>query len=337
MLMVNQLCGFGASSRGSARYWRLHATSATHHPYTSGRFALGDVRFYADGAAAGPPLLPVSATASGATGGSTADKAIDGLFATLWDTGNRGFGGEGPAWISFDFGAPVSIRSLSFQGGDPDGINRAALPATIAVQSSHDGVGWTTRYSLATCKGPRYDVYSVNRVQIFMNLAADGVIYPSLPAATKNYRHYRWYFTAHQNSYYISFPEIRLFRGPQTFPNDMASATFAGANVTQSSVYSGDATTWGGWRCFDDQPGNATTGDGGSRWATSSLALPQWLAIDCGAPTGITGYALQAPYNPTWAATAWTFQGSTDGASWTDIHSRGAAWTAGNEIQPFAV
>jgi hypothetical protein len=64
-------------------------------------------------------------------------------------------------------------------------------------------------------------------------------------------------------------------------------------------------------------PANATDGDVSTRWA-SDWSDPQWLEVDLGTVTAIRHVQLvwEAAY-----ATAYQIQTSTDGSTWTTVHS----------------
>jgi hypothetical protein len=95
-----------------------------------------------DAPAEGPPpppkcgsnlLVPRAAVASSVLGGNVAASAIDGNFATRWETVH----GADPEWIYLDFGSPVAFNRVRI-------IWELACAANYDVQTSNDAANWTT-------------------------------------------------------------------------------------------------------------------------------------------------------------------------------------------------
>jgi hypothetical protein len=96
--------------------------------------------------------------------------------------------------------------------------------------------------------------------------------------------------------------------------------------VTGSSSFSSPS--------FD--PVQATDGDPTTIWA-SATAPPQWIEIDVtGAPVVSQGYALLAhATEESSAPSAWTYEGSNDGSTWTVLDTRSGISLSGGFLQPF--
>lgn len=100
----------------------------------------------------------------------------------------------------------------------------------------------------------------------------------------------------------------------------MTSNTAPSGVASASSVYSSD---WPAWKAMDD--------NGGTTWASAYAPAGSWLKYQFTAGKTATSYTLTArnladpnPYAPS----AWTLQGSNNGADWTNLNSQsGISWT----------
>ena len=82
----------------------------------------------------------------------------------------------------------------------------------------------------------------------------------------------------------------------------------------------------------------AFDGNTGTRWLGSvpSSGTPQWLRVVPGGSQVATGYKITPhPDSQTYSPTAWKFQGSNDGSSWTDLDTRSGVTWPSNAQQTF--
>jgi hypothetical protein len=112
----------------------------------------------------------------------------------------------------------------------------------------------------------------------------------------------------------------------------MTSNTAPSGVVSASSNF--DSTTLP-WKAFNRDP----TSSGGS-WLNNGSALPAWIAYQFTSAKVIIGYTFY-PWDtdnfPSRCPTAWVFQGSNDGTTYTTLHTAtGQGWSAPNVGKTFS-
>ncbi|MEU6075435.1 discoidin domain-containing protein [Micromonospora sp. NPDC047074] len=157
----------------------------------------------------------------------------------------------------------------------------AAHGRAFEIQTSPDGTAWTTIYSTTTGTG--------------------GVQTLAVPGSG---RHVRMYGTARANGYGYSLWEFQVFG---TTGNPPAGGT----PISEFKQVS--ASSWEG----GNAPAAALDGRTNTRWS-SQFSDPQWLRIDFGAIATVNQVVLnwESAY-----ARAYRLETSTDGTTWTAIHS----------------
>ncbi len=124
------------------RFWRVLCAAADDNAYC----VVSEVEFNGVQATGG------TATASSIYGGAwTAAGAFDGVKNTDagWSTAT-GAGASG-AWIAYEYASALHVNSVSIYAGSPG--NQAHAPRDFSVQSSDDGVTWTTEWSVTGATG----------------------------------------------------------------------------------------------------------------------------------------------------------------------------------------
>ena len=87
-------------------------------------------------------------------------------------------------------------------------------------------------------------------------------------------------------------------------------------------------------------PSAAIDGDPSTRWlgTAPTASVPQWLKVTYTTGQVVTGYRITPhPSSNSYSPTAWIFQGSNDGTTWTDLDTRsGVTWGAVGVAQSYA-
>lgn len=132
---------------------------------------------------------------------------------------------------------------------------------------------------------------------------------PANSGGTVTFRHFRLYILARNDPAAITVGEWELY-------NEAGVNVAAGKYATASDQGFGNASA-----AFDGiVPVNLSQ----PRWQTNDPRNPQWLAVDLGAPMGVSSTALfcdtsQIPNYAIYSPNYWIFQGSMDGNNWEDI------------------
>lgn len=152
----------GTAGAGAHRYWRLLARSLPAYPAGSGQAVMAakevEWRLTAGGGQAATGGTPMAGTEFG--GSFSADKAYDANGTTVWASH-----GVGLDWIGYDFGSAKQIAEMAYTSRDDASYTQ--IWDTAVVQSSDDGVTWTTAVGLLTAAA-----WSQNQTQVFTIQAA---------------------------------------------------------------------------------------------------------------------------------------------------------------------
>ncbi|MGK5521405.1 discoidin domain-containing protein [Micromonospora sp. URMC 107] len=225
-------------------------------------------------AQAAPSLLSQGrpATASSTeNAGTPASAAVDGDAGTRWASAF-----SDPQWIQVDLGARASLSQVTL-------VWEGAYGRTFAIQTSDDGVAWTTVHSTTAGTGGTQT----------LNVAGAG-------------RYVRMYGTARGTGYGYSLWEFQVYG-----ETGGTAPTCGSANVAQGRPAVASSVENAGL------PASAALdGDPGTRWA-SAAADPQWLRVDLGTVRSICRVVL------TWEAAharAFEIQTSADGNAWTTVY-----------------
>jgi hypothetical protein len=143
MLALTQgMMSLGASGGGgvSARYWRFFVTQLD-----GGGSAHSCAELQFRSVPGGPSIATGGTAAASSVFGSLVPSfAFDGNPSTIWG----GASGTGvPAWLSYDFGSPVSVAEVAYTGRS-DGLF-GQYPRDFEIQYSSDDTNWTTLWSVA--------------------------------------------------------------------------------------------------------------------------------------------------------------------------------------------
>ncbi|GAA3193051.1 discoidin domain-containing protein [Dactylosporangium siamense] len=159
----------------------------------------------------------------------------------------------------------------------------AAYATAYQIQTSANGSTWTNVYSTTTATGGNQ----------------------SLPVSGTG-RYVRVYTTARATQYGVSLWEFQVYGG------DVTPGTCGTANAALGKTYSASSTENAG-----TPASSAFDGNTGTRWS-SAASDPQWVQVDLGSTQAVCGVTLnwEAAY-----ATAYTIQVSTNGTTWTNIHT----------------
>jgi hypothetical protein len=159
----------------------------------------------------------------------------------------------------------------------------AAYATAYQIQTSANGTTWTNVYTTTTGTGGNQ----------------------SLPVSGSG-RYVRVNTTARATQYGVSLWEFQVYGGSTT-PGQCGTA-----NAALGKTYSASSTENAG-----TPASSAFDGNNGTRWS-SAASDPQWVQVDLGSTQVICGVTLnwEAAY-----ATAYTIQVSTNGTTWTTIHT----------------
>ncbi|MFC6016735.1 ThuA domain-containing protein [Plantactinospora solaniradicis] len=192
-------------------------------------------------------------------------------------------GNSGTRWGS----AHADPQWLAVDLGATYAVNRVRLSWETAyarayqIQTSTDGSTWTTVHSTTTGDGGTDDI----------TLTGTG-------------RHLRVYGTQRGTAWGYSLWDLNVYGEPAGTGGTLLSR---GRPAVASSVEGGSTHV----------AANAVDGNGGTRWG-SLYTDPQWISVDLGAVRTVDRVRLawEAAY-----ARAYQIQTSTDGSTWTTVHS----------------
>lgn len=107
----------------------------------------------------------------------------------------------------------------------------------------------------------------------------------------------------------------------------MTAATTSGVTITASSEYS---ATYAGWRAANNTPATP--------WQTvAAPSYPIYWTTQFEAAKTIASYTLTSGGDYAYAPSAWTFEGSNDGSSWTTLDTRSGQTFANGEVKTYTV
>ncbi|KKJ93825.1 sialidase [Micromonospora sp. HK10] len=226
-------------------------------------------------ARAADPLLsqgrPTTAS-SVENAGSPATNATDGNAGTRWSSAFTD-----PQWLQVDLGAAATISRVVLTW-------EAAYGRAYQIQTSTDGVTWTTVYATTSGDGGTDD----------LTVSGTG-------------RYVRMYGTARATAYGYSLWEFQVY-----------GTTGGGSGCdTTTNAAQGRPATASTTENAGTPAGAAVDGNTGTRWS-SAAADPQWLQVDLGSVRTLCRVVL------TWEAAygrAYQIQTSTDGAAWTTVYA----------------
>jgi hypothetical protein len=248
----------------SADYLRLVITSysATTNPYA--QFALEELGWDGHGAS-----FPQAYSADTTWNGNVPANAIDGNSSTWWQTVN----GVSDPTLEVDLGAPTTLSAVSTQW-----YNASFAPSGYEVQTSTDGVNWTTALTVTNnTEASRTEMFPGGQVSAdYLRL-----VITSYSATTNPYAQF-------------ALEELGWDGHGASFPQ----------------AYSPD-TTWNG-----NVPANAIDGNSSTWWQTVNGVSDPTLEVDLGAPTTLSAVSTQW-YNSSFAPSGYEVQTSTDGVNWT--------------------
>jgi hypothetical protein len=204
--------------------------------------------------------------------GTPASAAVDGnLTATRWSSAFAD-----PQWLQVDLGASANISQVVLTW-------EAAYAKSFQIQTSPDGVTWTSIYTTTTGAGGTQT----------LNITGTG-------------RYVRMYGTVRATAYGYSLWEFQVYGTP------VAGGGCGTADVAQGKVATASSTENATFPAS-----NAVDGNLGTRWS-SAFADPQWLQVDLGSSQQICQVVItwEAAY-----ATAFQIQLSNDASTWTTIYS----------------
>lgn len=268
---------------GEGRFIRVYCTqtSAGANNYSLYDFQVSGSRLV--DLAAGKSSVATSSEADvfGASG------AFDGDGGSRWSSGQWAQGSR-TAWLSVDLGQTSSIRDVRLNW-------EAAYAADYQVQSSVDGVNWTTLVDVRgnRSSGPAY----------FADLGAVGRYVRVLCLATG---------PVHNN---YSLWDFNVYGEPLS---NLASGKVATSSSNESNFY-------GASMAIDPNLS--------SRWSSGQWARPNsagWLAIDLGAKYDLGAVVLNWERA---AAVDYQLQVSDDGVNWTSIRSIAGNSKVGADVQ----
>ncbi|WP_262286079.1 discoidin domain-containing protein [Micromonospora sp. MA102] len=226
-------------------------------------------------ARAADPLLsqgrPTTAS-SVENAGVPASNATDGNTGTRWSSA---FGD--PQWIQVDLGATATVSRVTL-------VWEAAYARAYQIQTSADGVTWTTVFSTAAGDGGTDD----------LTVSGTG-------------RYVRMTGTTRATAYGYSLWEFQVY-----------GVTGGGAGCdTATNAAQGRPATASSTENAGTPAGAAVDGSATTRWA-SAASDPQWLQVDLGSVRTLCRVVLswEAAYGR-----AYQIQTSTDGAAWTTVYA----------------
>ncbi|MFE0460066.1 discoidin domain-containing protein [Kitasatospora sp. NPDC058965] len=213
-----------------------------------------------------------AATASSTeNAGTPASAAVDGDLTTRWSSAF-----SDPQWIQVDLGATATIDKVVLNW-------EAAYGKAYQIQTSADGVNWTTVYSTTTGAGGTET----------LTVSGTG-------------RYVRMNGTQRGTGYGYSLYEFQVYGNPA------GSSSCGTADVAQGKAATASSTENAGTPASAAVDGDLTT-----RWS-SAFSDPQWLQVDLGSTQQVCQVVLnwESAYGK-----AYQIQVSDDAANWTTIYS----------------
>jgi F5/8 type C domain len=239
---------------------------------------------------------PYVASASSEYSGEAAWEAFDGVLTNYW-LGSSGL----PAWLEIDLGTAQVVGSYSIQADSVNPLPLAAMPAAWTLQGSNDGTTWNI---VDAQEGQ--PAWASSELRTF-----------TCHVETAAYRYFRVYITDTPNGTYAQIPSLCLYQGTAsgTTPADFAPHVLTSDTSDPPYVVSSSAALNPDYLAFD--------GNHGSAWVA---AWPCWIQLDTGA-----GNSYVLDFYTIWSCgdvgtqsgpTAWTMEGSNDGATWTTLDTQ---------------
>jgi len=252
-----------------------------------------------------PSPLVASASTEFNTSGFGAWNAFDG--ATLGSEAGWTGTNHGVDWLQIFLGGPALLNSYAIAVGD--GVRG---PTTWTMEGSNDGSTWTT---LDTQTGAAAWANAETRT--------------FTPAAiTVSYAYFRVNITAGGDGTYVNIAQLFLYETLPIIPAGIGPHGMTGDN-TQSPFVASASSYYGStsqpYYAFDN--GFYSGGLPGGWWIGTGGGV-DWLQIDMGSAVLVGSYAIQATNELLRMPSAWTWEGSNDGSTWTvlDTETAQTAW-----------
>jgi hypothetical protein len=301
----------GGGSGTNKRFWRVHITNANGAGFGGTYYAnIAEIQMFET--AGGPDLARTAPTIINSTVNSSYGPtlAVDGDFTTTTSLVN---GSAGPPYTNmywgadFGAGASKSIQAVSITAWASD---PSATPSDFTVDSSPDGITWTTAWSVTGQSG-----WGAGETRLFVN-----------PSYT--YTHSFWGAHAYWRALMGAHASGNWSAAEQQYRATPGGADQAsGATITASSALTGYAATMA-------HDGNAST-----FWVSSGGAAGQYIQYHFSSAVTLAevlwtarndGYYAEAP-------TAGTMQYSDDGTTWHEAFGlrNTAGWTTNGQSFTF--
>ncbi|MFC8455175.1 discoidin domain-containing protein, partial [Kitasatospora sp. NPDC057223] len=231
--------------------------------------------------------------------GTPAVNAVDGNLGSRWSSANTD-----QQWLQVDLGsvATISRVQLNWEG---------AYGKAYQIQTSPDGVNWTTVYNTTTGTGGNET----------LNVSGTG-------------RYVRMNGIARATGYGYSLWEFQVFgtmgTNPSPSPTPTATPTSTPTTPTggcsTTNAAQGKAVTASSEENYGTPAVNAVDGNTGTRWA-SAASDSQWLQVDLGSSQSICQVVLnwEGAYGK-----GYQIQTSADGNAWTTVYTT-TTGAGGNE------
>lgn len=197
--------------------------------------------------------------------------------------------GQTDLWIDYKANGIYTMTSYSLTSA---GDNPDRDPKDWTVYASADGISWT---KVDQQTGQQFEYR--NNTQYY-SINNDG-----------GYQYFRLHITANNASTMTQMAEWQLF-GNLYYDYLYNDITMNGGELTSSDNQS------------QEQLRFLTDNDGNTICVQKASALPVWVQYKSEIPAKILGYSVVAGYNSDKNPRNWVLQGSNDGQTWTDIHTR---------------
>ena len=241
----------------------------------------------------------------------SAVKAFDGVFSTMNSCWISKLDGNNPnAFFVYEFNTPTVVDCIRLQNSEKwSEVSRA--PKAWTFEGSTNGTDWVvldTRTGQSGWTSNEYRTYS------FANKTA--------------YKYYKYDCTVNNGAEYVALCEVEFLAG--TLANLARDGFGAVAQDLSSPVVSSGGVDYPASKLFDGVRANNS-----SRWLCAK-ADHMYFAYEFNEPTRVNAYTICTPGDSygwstqTRAPKTWTFSGSNDGATWTELDSETETGWSGN-------
>jgi hypothetical protein len=281
-------------------YWRLLITNSAGNFASIAEWTMRDP--------GGSPIATTGGTASASAtfGGGAPANAFDGNPSTFWVGATASTGS--PQWLQYQFPSPVDVASFDILAENGGSGYWIGTPEDFSLQSSDDGITWTTAYSFlgAGWAGPSWS-----------NTFTAGTAAPASFGIG-----WRLLITLAGLGTQVQISEWKLYDA-------------AGTQIS-TSAYAGQCSSV----ALNHGPSLAFNGDGCSNyWQSSGVpsgGSPEWLEYEFASPSvSVASFSIQAPGSTT-APVNFSVQYSYDGTTWTTAGIYTAATWTGCSTQTFS-